>query len=145
MIRAVTSDASVGRCTTTRRATITRTGTGITGTTPGDERYRRRLAAVTLEAVEGVFAVTVLDNMTTLLQLGVLPRDGLAVAIDCYLMPRYDRINDGHLTISRYKNGTKYFERYVTIHCVNDGLRLAPGCLPVPAGAPVPGDGSVAD
>ncbi len=138
MIRAVALDASVGGCTTARRAATTLMETWITGMTPSDEWYRRRLAAVTLEAVEGVFAMMVLDNMTTLRQLGVLPHDGLTVAVDCHPIPRYDRIKDDHLTISRYKNGTKYFERYITIHCVNDGLRLALGCLRVPAGASVP-------
>ena len=138
MIRATAADASVGGCTTGRRASSALLGTGIERAAPCDEWYRRRLAAVTLESVEGVFAMTVLNNMTTLRRMGMLPRDGLAVAIDCHLIPRYDRTRDDHLTISKYKNGTKYFERYITIHCVNDGLRLALGCLRVPAGASVP-------
>ena len=150
MIRAVAADASVGGRTTARRAATALMETdstgaatalmeaGNTGMTPSDEWYRRRLAALTVEAVEGIFAETVLDRMTTLRRLGKLPRDGLAVAVDCHLIPRYDRIKDDHLTISRYKCGTKHFERYITIHCVNDGLRLVLGCLPVPAGASVP-------
>ena len=79
MIRATASGVSAGRCTTTtRRTTITRMGTGIMGMTPGDEWYRRRPAAVTIEAVEGVFAGMVPGHMMMVVmmrRLGVLPRD----------------------------------------------------------------------
>ena len=88
--------------------------------------------------VEGVFAGAVRDQVAMLRRLGILPRGGLTVAVDMHPIPRYDRTRDDHLTISGYDHGTKYFERYITIHCVNDGLRLALGCLPVPAGASVP-------
>ncbi len=55
-----------------------------------------------------------------------------------HLYPRYDRTRGEELTIYRYKNGTKYFERYITIQCVNDSIRLNLGCLPVQALASVP-------
>lgn len=139
MIRAAASDASVGGRTTARRAAGALTEPRRVGIIPSDEWYRRRLAAVTIEAAEGVLAGAVLDEMVLLRRLGKLPRGGLTVAVDMHMIPRYDRTKDDRLTISRYKNGTKYFERYITIHCVNDGLRLALGCLPVPAGASVPG------
>ena len=82
---------------------------------------------------------TVLDQLRRLSALGMLPGDGLVVAIDMHLIPRYDRTRGEELARSRYKNGTKYFERYITIQCVNDGARLNLGCLPVPALESVPG------
>lgn len=139
MLRAAAKDASVGGCATARRAGGALARTRLRGAAPGDEWFRQRLAAVTTGAVEGVFAGAVLDKMATLRRMGALPRDGLVVAIDLHKIPRYDRTRDDHLTISKHDRGTKYFERYITIHCVNDGLRLALGCLPVPAGASVPG------
>ena len=139
MLRAAAKDASVGGCATARRAGGTLAGTWHGGPAPSDEWFRRRLAAVTPGAVEGVFAGAVLDKVRLLRRMGKLPRDGLVVAVDLHRIPRYDRTRDEHLTISKHDRGTKYFERYITIHCVNDGLRLALGCLPVPAGASVPG------
>ena len=138
MIRAAGADASVGGCATARRAAGALAGAWRRGTAPSDEWYRKGMAPVTVEMVEGVFAGAVRDQVAMLSRLGELPRGGLTVAVDMHLIPRYDRTRDDHLTISRYKNGTKHFERYITIQCVNDGLRLALGCLPVPAGASVP-------
>ena len=139
MLRAAGRDASVGGCATARRAGGALTGTPPGGTAPSDEWFRRRLAAVTTGVVEGVFAGAVLDMVRLLRRMDELPRDGLVVAVDLHKIPRYDRTRDEHLTISKYDRGTKYFERYITIHCVNDGLRLILGCLAVPAGASVPG------
>lgn len=139
MLRAAARDASVGGCATARRAGGALTGTPLRGTAPSDEWFRMRLAAVTTEAVEGVFAGVVLEQVRLLRRMDKLPRDGLVVAVDLHKIPRYDRTRDDHLTISKYDRGTKYFERYITIQCVNDGLRLALGCLSVPAGASVPG------
>ena len=40
-----------------------------------------------------------------------------------HLIPRYDRVLGEELTRSKYKNGTTYFERYMTVQCVNDKMR----------------------
>ena len=53
-------------------------------------------------------------------------------------IPRYDRIRGPHLTRSKNKNGTTYFEWYITVQCVNAGSRLVLGVLPVPALESVP-------
>ena len=50
-------------------------------------------------------------------------KKGLGVAIDTHLIPRYDRIPGEELTRAKYKNGTTYFERYMTVQCVNDKMR----------------------
>ena len=54
----------------------------------------------------------------------MLPKKGLDVAIDMHLIPRYDRVPGEDLTRSKYKNGTTYFERYMTVQCVNDKMRV---------------------
>ncbi len=95
------------------------------------------MATATLEMVKGIFVGAIRDQVAMLRRLGKLPGDGLVV-VDCRRILRYDRIRDERLTISGYKNGTKYFERYITINYVNDWLRMVLGCLPVPAGASVP-------
>ena len=41
-----------------------------------------------------------------------------------HLIPRYDRVPGEELTRSKYKNGTTYFERYMTVQCVNDKMRV---------------------
>ena len=41
-----------------------------------------------------------------------------------HLIPRYDRVPGEELTRTKYKNGTTYFERYMTVQCVNDRMRI---------------------
>ena len=137
MMRAAGSDASVGGCASGRLTGRDILGAGG-GTSPSDEWHRTRLAAVDADAVHAMLSETVSDQLRRLGALGKLPADGLVVAVDMHLIPRYDRTRGEELTRSRYKNGTKYFERYVTIQCVNDGARLHLGCLPVPALESVP-------
>ena len=40
-----------------------------------------------------------------------------------HIIPCYDRVPDKELTRSKYKNGTVYSERYMTVQCVNDSMR----------------------
>ena len=42
-----------------------------------------------------------------------------------HLIARHDREPGEELMRSRYKLGTKYFERYLTVHCVNATMRMA--------------------
>lgn len=137
MMRAAGSDASVGGCASGMLAGRDALGTGG-GTSPTDEWYRVRLAGMESDAVERMLSQTVREQLRKLRRLDMLPEDGLTVAIDMHLISRYDRTRGEELTRSRYKNGTKYFERYATVQCVNDGARLHLGCLPVPALESVP-------
>ena len=41
-----------------------------------------------------------------------------------HLIPRYDRVPGEDLTRSKYKNGITYFERYMTVQCVNEKMRI---------------------
>ena len=80
----------------------------------------------------------VVDQLCTLKELGKPPKDGPAAAIDAHLMPRYDRTRGAEPARSRYKNGTMFYERYVTAQCVNDGARVRLGFITVPAPESVP-------
>lgn len=132
IIRAVCADSSVGGCASGVSAG------NCARISPSDEWFRRRLATMDTDNVQKMFKESVSKQILKLKQLNLLPKDGMVVAIDMHLIPRYDRTRGEELTRSRYKNGTKYFERYITIQCVNDGIRLNLGCLPVPALASVP-------
>ena len=63
-------------------------------------------------------------QLGTFKRLGRLPKEGLDMAIDMHLIPRYDRVPGGELTRAKYKNGTTYFERYMTVQCVNNKMRM---------------------
>ena len=132
IIRAVCADSSVGGCASGVSAG------NCAGVYPSDEWFRRRLATMDTDNVQKMFKESVAKQILKLKQLNMLPKDGIVVAIDMHLIPRYDRTRGEELTRSKYKNGTKYFERYITMQCVNDGIRLNLGCLSVPALASVP-------
>ncbi len=132
IIRAVCANSSVGGCASGVSAG------NYARVSPSDEWFRRRLATMDTDNVQKMFKESVAKQLLKLKQLNLLPKDGMVVAIDMHLIPRYDRTRGGELAIYRYKNGTKYFERYVTIQCVNNNIRLNLGCLPVPALASVP-------
>ncbi|MXX21290.1 MAG: transposase [Cenarchaeum sp. SB0665_bin_23] len=132
IIRTVCADASVGGC-----------ASGVSAGSdaivpPSDEWFRVRLATMKTDEVQNMFKESVMECLLNLKQLYKLPKDGIVVAIDMHLIPRYDRIRGEELARSKYKNGTKYFERYVTLQCVNDDIRLNLVCLQVPALESVP-------
>ena len=133
MIRAAVQDASVGGCANGVRVSRESFGIKEGRAVPSDEWFRSILSSVDEKELIQVFATVVSLQLGELNRLGLLPRDGLVIAIDMHLIPRYDRIRGPHLTRSRGKNGTTYFERYITVQCVNAGSRLILGALPVPA------------
>ena len=100
---------------------------------PSNKWFRSILPSVDEKELIQVFTTVVSLQLGELNRLGLMPGGGLVVAIDMHLIPRYDKIRGPHLTRSRGKNGTTYFERYVTVQCVNAGSRLILGALPVPA------------
>ncbi len=132
VMRAAYRNASIGGCATSLVAARAAVGGGGISRTPSDEWFRVRLAAVDPDAVQAVFMAAVVDQLRTLKKLGKLPKDGLVIAIDAHLICRYDRTRGAELARSRYKNGTMFFERYVTVQCVNDGARVHLGFIPVP-------------
>ena len=39
-----------------------------------------------------------------------------------HLILRYDRVPSEKISRSKYNNGATYFERYITVQCVNDSM-----------------------
>ena len=50
--------------------------------------------------------------------LGQVSNEGMVIAIDMHLIPRWDKKPGIDLVRSRRKNGTGTFERYITAQCV---------------------------
>ena len=124
MMRAAVQDASVGGCANGVRVSRESFGIKEGRAVPSDEWFRSILSSVDEKELIQVLATVVSLQLGELNRLGLLPRDGLVIAIDMHLIPRYDRIRGPHLTRSRGKNGITYFERYITVQCVNAGSRL---------------------
>lgn len=65
-------------------------------------------------------------------ELGTAP-DKWDLAIDMHMIPRYDKKHGPELVRSKSKSGTDLFERYITVHSLMPGARIAPAVLPMPA------------
>ena len=77
---------------------------------------------------------TVSSQIRQLRETGHLHRrEKITATIDMHLIPRYDKKYGAELVRAKRKNGTHVFERYITIHCVDDGRRLALGMAHMPA------------
>ena len=77
------------------------------------------------------FASSVRVQLDAMHELGQVSSDGMVIAIDMHLIPRWDKKPGMDLARSRRKNGTGTFERYITAQCVDDGSRLVLGVLPM--------------
>ena len=74
------------------------------------------------------FEDTVSSQIGQLRETGRLDcREKITTAIDMHLIPRYDKKYGTKLVCAKRKSGTHVFERYITIHCVDNGRRLALG------------------
>lgn len=105
---------------------------------PSDQWFNNIITKTNSEAAIDGFARMVSRLLVNLNKLGQIPREGLTIAIDMHLIPRYDRIKGPELTRSKSKAGTGLFERYITAQCVDDNARLILGCLPVYASESIP-------
>ena len=87
-----------------------------------------------LHNVYECLARTISEQLDMLYMLEILKRhDVLDVAVDMYLIPRYDKKYGSKLVRSKFKSGTCIFERYITIQCIVAGCRLVLGVLAMPA------------
>ena len=75
------------------------------------------------------FASSVRLQLDAMHEFGQVSSDGMVIAIDMHLIPRWDKKPGIDLTCSRRKNGTGTFERYITAQCVDGGPRLVLGVL----------------
>ena len=97
---------------------------------PSDTWFSNALCGGDLHDTLIQFENTIREQVATLKRLKILPK-WLTLAIDLHLIPRYDRNRGEELITSRYKNGTKYFEGYITVQCVDKKVHLILGVLPI--------------
>ena len=116
MLKGAIMDSSVGGCANATRSKRC--------DTPSDRWYASAIKGIEQDTVQCAFEEKVTGQLDTLKRLGKFPKKGLDIAIDMHLISRYDRVPGEELTRGKYKNGTTYFERYMTVQCVNDGMRM---------------------
>ena len=115
MLKGAVMDSSVGGCANAIKRKDCNT--------PSDRWYASAIKGIEQDTVQHMFEEKIAVQLDTLKKLGKFPKKGLDIAIDMHLIPRYDRVPGEDLTRSKYKNGTTYFERYMTVQCVNDKMR----------------------
>lgn len=140
LLGGIFSSSACGRTDTARRAhnriieeKIVQAETDM----PCDEWARKYLARIRPGTALAAFGESLDANLDLLRDGGLLP-GRLDVAIDMHLIPRYDKSHGPELHKSRWKDGTKWFERYFTIQSVTPEARLVLGALPMPALADTP-------
>ena len=129
MIRGALPDASVGGCA---KAQMLKDD-GV----PTDRWFASKLKGIPLRLIQAAFEERAARQYDIFKLLKKVPKEGLTMAVDMHLIPRYDGEPGEELTRSRYKLGTKYFERYLTVHHVNAAMRMVLGS--VTSWAPGPG------
>lgn len=77
------------------------------------------------------FAEKISGQICILRRLGMIPGK-MDVALDMHLIPRWGAKKTADLARSKMKNGTTWFERYVTVQIVNAGsqITVAAGHMP---------------
>ena len=116
MLRGALMDASVGGCAKAQK----QRDDGV----PSDRWFASRLKGIPLRLIQAAFDERLARQYDIFRKLKRIPKEGLTVAVDMHLISRYDRKPGEELTRSRYKNGTKNFERYMSVHCVNPAMRI---------------------
>ena len=117
MLKGAVMDSSVGGCANAIKRKYCNT--------PSDRWHASAIKGIEQDTIQHTFEDKIAVQLDTLKKLGKFPKKGLGIAIDMHLIPRYDRVPGEDLTRSKYKNGTTYFERYMTVQCVNDKMRSA--------------------
>jgi len=126
MVRASLHNGQVAGCTASERDMRDRG--------PTDEWMRSTAAKSDPGGILDCFAATVRRQLIRLREMGMLgDGEGLEVAIDMHLIPRYDKSHGAELVGSKHKAGTNLFERYITVQCVMRDRRLVLGVLHMPA------------
>ena len=116
MLKGAIMDSSVGGCANAIKRKDCNT--------PSDRWYASAIKGIDQDIIQHMFKDKIAEQIDTLKKLDKFPKKGLDIAIDMHLIPRYDRVPGEELTRSKYKNGTTYFERYMTVQCVNDSMRV---------------------
>ena len=93
-------------------------------TVPTDEWFDGILSKTDRTEMMNDFASSVRVHLDAMHELGQVADEGMTIAIDIHLIPRWDKKPGIDLMRSRRKNGTGTFEGYITAQCVDDGPRL---------------------
>ena len=101
---------------------------------PSGEWLRNLIGTADPDFIHEFINNSLLYQFERLMELGMLPKEGITVAVDVHKIPRHDRKPGAELMRGKYKNGATYFEAYITIHCVVAGIRLVLAVLPMHAG-----------
>ena len=117
MMAAMLMDASIGGCA---NAVKTKYGSR----TPSDRWCADKLKKTDTEKLQKEFALSVRRHIKTLRKKGKIPKKGVTIAIDLHKIERYDKDQTDDLTHSKYSNGTAYFERYMTVSCVDKKVKI---------------------
>ena len=98
---------------------------------PSDTWFNNVLCSVNIQDALTQFERIVTEQLAILKKLNIFSKYGLTIAIDLHLIPRYDRNEGEELITSLYKKGTKHFEGYITVQCVDKNAHLVLGVLPI--------------
>ena len=96
---------------------------------PTDEWFDGILSKTDKTEMMNDFASSVRVHLDAMHELGQVADEGMTIAIDIHLIPRWDKKPGIDLMRSRRKNGTGTFERYITAQCVDGGPRPVLGVL----------------
>ena len=131
MLWAVTLGSSVGSVASAVRGRIEDVIGAQTNhrASPTDEWFNGVLSKTDKNELMDGFARSARLQMDVARDLGQMSGDGMVIAIDMHLIPRWDKKRDSDLTRSKRKNGTGTFERYATAQCVEGGPRLVLGAM----------------
>ncbi len=98
---------------------------------PIGEWFRNIISKIMISDVYESFESTLQEQISMLKKIKCLPKK-CDYIIDMHLIPRYDKEHSRYLQCGKYKEGTAWFEAYITIQCVNDISRLVLASLHVP-------------
>ena len=131
MMNAATLNVSVGGYAQGFNCVQKLGDTDQTISVPSDTWFNCVLLSVSIQDALAQFEHMVAEQLAKLKKLNIFSKYGLTIAIDLHLIPRYDRNRGEELIKSRYKNGTKHFEGYITVQCVDKNAHLVLGVLPI--------------
>ena len=89
--------------------------------------------SITSRVAENFFDVSVLNQMNHTKMFKAFMKKGIVIALDIHDRSRYDKNYGDELARGRYLNGTCLYERYLTIQCVMNNMRLNLGVVLVRA------------
>ena len=132
MINASMQDCSIGGCANAQRMNMALKGDKSKHRIPSDRWFAAVLASADVDDTKDHFVKSAVRYLGQITRHRKKPKEGFTFVIDMHLIPRYDRKSE-ELTRSRHKSGTTYFERYVSIQCVDEDMRLIMGFEPLGA------------